>query len=298
MHAVSAATRLLLLLGDPVAHSLSPAFQNAAIRAAGLDAVYTTLRCDAQSVAPLIRALCRADGGGNVTVPHKALAAQCIERPTAAVQRTGACNTFWGEDGVICGDNTDVEGFRHAAVALLQAASARRHSGLRDVATDATQALQLAGSRTLIVGAGGAAAAAVCALLDDGAAEVTLLNRSPDRARTLAARFDERGETVKVVTAVAALQGVAFDLVVNASSVGLRDGEPLPFDLKTLGQVGAALDLVYRHGGATPWVRHARSLAIPAADGSEMLLAQGAAGFRRWFGVEPDVGVMRAALQR
>jgi shikimate dehydrogenase len=296
MHSVSAATRLLVLLGDPVAHSLSPAFQNAAIQAAGIDAIYTTLRCDAQSVGPLIRALCRANAGGNVTVPHKHIAAQCIEQPTDAVLRTGACNTFWGEEGAICGDNTDVEGFRQAAISLLDRASARRRSGIRDAAPDGPRAPALAGLRTLVVGAGGAAAAAVCALLDDGAAEITLLNRSPDRARTLAARFDERGDVLKVVAAAASLRNVAFDMVVNASSVGLRDDEPLPFDLKTLGGVGVALDLVYRRGGSTPWVRHARSLAIPAADGSEMLLAQGAAAFRRWFGVQAPLDVMRSAL--
>jgi shikimate dehydrogenase len=294
---ITATTRLLVLLGDPVAHSLSPAFQNAAIRHLGLDAVYTALRCDAQSVAPLIRALCRANGGGNVTVPHKAIAAQCMERPSAAVQRTGACNTFWGEDGVICGDNTDVDGFRQAAVSLRQEAAAWRGTRPGDVATDSTHAASgLAGISALVVGAGGAAAAAVCALLDDGAAAITLLNRSPDRARTLAARLDPAGETVKVEVTVNALRDVAFDLVVNASSVGLRDDEPLPFDLKTLGDVGAALDLVYRRGGTTPWVRHARSRGIPAADGSEMLLAQGAAAFRRWFGVDAPVPLIRQQL--
>ena len=114
-----ATTRLFLLLGDPVEHSLSPRFQNAAIRAAGIDATYAALRCDAQSVPHLIRALGRAGGGGNVTVPHKTIAAQCIERPTDAVTRTGACNTFWGDEGVVCGDNTDVAGFAHAAAQLV-----------------------------------------------------------------------------------------------------------------------------------------------------------------------------------
>lgn len=271
----SATTRLLVLLGDPVAHSLSPAFQNAAIRHAALDAVYAALRCDAHSVAPMIRALCRAGGGGNVTIPHKAIAAQCIEEPTPVVHRTGVCNTFWGHDGAIAGDNTDVDGFRQAALALRG---------------------ELRGARALIVGAGGAAAAAVCALLDDGAAGVTLLNRSPDRARTLAARFDPAGGTVDVVTTVAALRGTSWDLVVNASAIGLTPADPLPLDLAIPGDVGAALDLVYSHGRSTPWVRHARSLRIPAADGTGMLLAQGAAAFRRWFGVDPDLETMRAAL--
>jgi shikimate dehydrogenase len=273
----SATTRLLVLLGDPVAHSLSPAFQNAAIRHAGLDAVYLALRCGTESVAPLIRALCRAGGGGNVTVPHKADAARCIERPTPDVLRTGACNTFWAdESGAICGDNTDVEGFRHAALELT--------------------GTSLSGIRCLMIGAGGAAAAALCALLQDGAAAVTLLNRSADRASALAARLDPGGDLVRVIADAGQLQGEPYDLVVNASSVGLHEDEPLPLDLEPLGDVGAALDLVYRRRSGTPWVRHAITLGIPAADGSTMLMAQGAAAFHRWFGVEPPLHVMREAM--
>ena len=272
---LSAATRLFLLLGDPVEHSMSPLFQNAAIRERGIDAAYLALRCDRQSVGPLIRALCRANGGGNVTVPHKAAAAECLERPSPHVIRTGACNAFWGEDGVVCGDNTDVAGFHHAASRLL---------------TD------LAGTTALIIGAGGAAAAAACALLDAGAARITLINRSPDRAQLLAARLDPGRAVVRVVTSVRDVHGETIDLVVNASSVGLRDDDPLPFDLSTLARTRAALDIVYRRDRSTPFVRHARKLGIRAADGTEMLLAQGAAAFARWFGGEPPIELMRSAL--
>jgi shikimate dehydrogenase len=295
----SATTRLLTLLGDPVEHSLSPVFQTAAIRHCGIDAVYTALRCDAQSLAPLLRGIARGGGAGNVTVPHKALAAECIERPTAALQRTGACNTFWLEDGVICGDNTDVAGFRNAAGALLG-------QGRGELAGDRSGDLpddppvhgsgSLRGVRALIVGAGGAAAAATFALLEDGADSVTLINRSPDRARTLAARLDPAEGTVSVVTSVRMLHDRAFDLVVNASSVGLHHDDPLPIDLTLLRDVGAALDIVYRRGGATPWVTHARKHEVRAADGTGMLIGQGAAAFERWFGVPAPVEVMRGAL--
>lgn len=274
-HTLSAATRLFLLLGDPVEHSMSPLFQNAAMRARDIDAVYTALPCDRPSVGPLIRTLCRAGGGGNVTVPHKTAAAECIERPSSSVIRTGACNTFWGEEGVVCGDNTDLAGFRYAASQLLP---------------------DLAGASALIVGAGGAAAAAACALLDAGASAVTLINRSPDRARVLAARLDPAGTVIRVVISVKEVAGETMDLVVNASSVGLRDDDPLPFDISNLGRARAALDLVYRRDRATPFVRQARKLGIPAADGTGMLVAQGAAAFARWFGGEPPIELMRGAL--
>lgn len=276
IHDLTAATRLLVLLGDPVAHSVSPVFQNAAIRARNLDAVYAALGCDRQSVGPLVRALCRAGGGGNVTVPHKAAAAECIERPTEHVRRTGACNTFWGEEGAVCGDNTDVQGFLHAASQLLP---------------------DLSGASSLIVGAGGAAAAAACALLDADAGSITLINRSPDRARLLASRLDPDAHVLDVITSVHDVAGERFDLVVNASAAGLRDDDPIPFDLSTLARVRAALDVVYRASGSTPFVRHARSLGIRAADGTEMLLAQGAAAFERWFGGESPLDVMRSALR-
>ena len=276
-YTATSATRIYLLLGESVGHSVSPIFHNAALRDRRIDAVYAAFPCDRQSVGPLIRALCRAGSGGNVTIPHKAAAAQCIERPSELVVRTGACNTFWGSAGVVCGDNTDVVGFRHAASLLLP---------------------ELEGTTSLILGAGGAAAAAACALIDAGAAGITLMNRSPDRARALAGRLDPAGAVVRVATSVNELVGTTADLVVNASSVGLAHSDPLPFDLSTLRGVRAALDVVYRGDRETVFVRHARTLGITASDGTEMLLAQGAAAFVHWFGGESPIDVMRAALGR
>jgi shikimate dehydrogenase len=273
--APTAATRLYALLGDPVAHSLSPIFQNAAMRHLGCDAVYIALRCDAAHAPGLLRAIGRAGGGGNVTIPHKLIAADCIERPTEQLRRTGACNTFWLEDGQLCGDNTDVIGFRTA---------------LRRLVPD------ISGATTLVVGAGGAAAAVVCALIDDGVGRITLHNRSPDRAHTLAARFDPSRTSIDVVLSATSLAKERYDLVVNASSVGLGHNDPLPLDLELLDSPGAALDLVCHPPRATPWVRQARRLGIAAADGVDMLIAQGAAAFERWFNLPAPVDVMRAAL--
>lgn len=274
---ITARTRVLALLGDPVAHSLSPLFQNAALRHLGIDAVYVALRCESGAVAPLIRALCRAGGGGNVTVPHKATAAACVDRPSRLVERTGACNTFWEEAGLVCGDNTDVAGVRVMAERLLP---------------------HLDGSRILILGAGGAAAAALCALLDAGVHRITLLNRSPQRAAALAERLDPGMRTTAVASSVRLLEGQDFDLVINATSLGMTGDDPLPLDLARLGRAGAAFDTVCRRDGDTPWIRHARGLGITAADGTEMLLSQGAAAFRHWFDVDAPLDVMRAALTR
>jgi shikimate dehydrogenase len=268
-----ALTRTLALIGDPVAHSLSPRMHNAAIRHLGIDAVYVALRCEAASVAPLMRALAEAGGGGSVTVPHKRRAAAALDDAAPAVRRTGACNAFRAGHGRLCGDNTDVAGFRAAALELLP---------------------DLHGARVLVVGAGGAAAAALCALLEDGAARVAVCNRSPARARELAARLDPEGRIVAVVADAAGELRTA-DLVVNATSLGLRDDDPLPLALAAP-TTAAVLDMVYSPGGATPWVRHARGLGLRAADGSGMLLAQAVAAFRFWFERDPPIDVMRDAL--
>ena len=272
---IDTGTRLVALLGDPVDHSLSPRFQNAAFAAAGLDAVYVALRCDATGFEGLLRGIAGAGGAGNVTLPHKTRAATVVQKRTSAVERTGACNTFWAEDGRIHGDNTDVDGFGRAA---------------REVVGSP------AGARVLVLGAGGAARAAVLALMDARADRVHLLNRTPGRARALREALDPHGRRVSVVEEPDRLRREGYDLVVNATPLGLRPDDPPPLPLDSPARVGAVLDLVYRRGG-TEWSRQAREAGIPAADGTEMLIQQGAASYRRWFpGREPPVAVMRQAL--
>jgi shikimate dehydrogenase len=272
---LSAQTRLIALLGDPVAHSLSPRFQNAAFRAADLDGVYVVLRCDAATLPGLLRGIAAAGGAGNVTVPHKHHAAKAVDRRTPAVDRTGACNTFWESDGEVWGDNTDVPGVSRAI-----------HELLGGPAADA---------RVLLLGAGGAARAALCALTDQGAGRVLILNRTPSRADSLRQQFAGERTTLAVVREPRSLRGEQFDLVVNATSLGMRDDDPLP--LATTGELSirAALDLVYRPE-QTAWVRHLQRLGVAATDGLGMLLYQGAAAFERWWGCPAPLEAMRAAL--
>lgn len=271
----TSSTRLVALLGDPVAHSLSPAFQNAALRAAGLDGVYLALRCGADELPGLLRGIALSGGAGNVTVPHKEAAFRAVDRRTEAAERTGACNTFWLRGGEVWGDNTDVAGVSAAAEALL----GRPPRGLR----------------VLMAGAGGAASAALCALAEAGAGEVVVLNRTPGRAEALLARFRDAGIPLSRAESAEALRGERFDLAVNATSLGLRPGDPLPLPPRGGPEVAAGLDLVYAPG-ETPWVHALRAAGVPAADGVEMLLRQGAAAFERWWGVPAPLEAMRAAL--
>jgi len=247
--------------------------QNAAFEAAGVDGVYLALRCDAEGLSGLFTGLARAGGGGNVTLPHKGVAAGLVDRPSEAVRRTGACNTFWAEDGVIHGDNTDVEGFRRA----LESAFAGPHVGMR----------------VLLAGAGGAARAILVALMDIGVREVNVVNRSHERARAMARRIG--GERVRVLEAVEDAQGEEYDLVVNATSVGLRPGEAAILDLQGLGRVGGVMDIVYGKEG-TQLLAKATESGIPACDGRAMLLHQGAVAFERWWGEPAPMDAMERAL--
>lgn len=272
---VTADTRLFCLLGDPVEHSLSPVMQNAGFREAGVDGIYVALRSSADDVPALIRAVARAGGGGNVTIPHKKRAASAVEAPSAAVRRTDACNTFWAEDGTVRGDNSDVEGFRRAAEDFL-GRSPR-------------------GARVLLLGAGGAARAVLVALLGAGAEEVVILNRTVERARSVAERLDDGRLTV--AASAREIRSEPFDLAVNATPLGLSAGDPLPLDLDRPGPTGAVMDLVYGED-ATRLVREARRRGIAATDGGEMLVRQGAVSFERWWGRPAPVEAMRRALDR
>lgn len=270
----NAGTRLYALLGDPVSHSFSPVMQSAAFAATRLNATYVALRCASSDVPQLMRAIARAGGGGNITIPHKVTAVAGLDVRSHAVDRTGACNTFWLERDAVHGDNTDVEGFAAAARALVP---------------------DLEACDAFVLGAGGAARAAVCALLDHGARSVTVANRDLERARKFASQLDPKGEHLRVVSPDAQ-RGAAFDLVVNATPLGLKDDDPMPFVLPAFERVRAVLDMVYRRGG-TALVHQAAALDIPARDGLDMLIAQGAAAFERWTGQAAPLEAMRAALR-
>jgi shikimate dehydrogenase len=261
----------LVLLGHPVAHSRSPLFQNAALRAAGIPLVYETLDVPPAELPGTVGQLREANASGNVTIPHKeAFAALCVRR-TPIAERCGAVNTYWFEQGDLVGDNTDVGGVDAIVLALLGSARAT--------------------ASVALIGAGGSAAAVLAAAEGWGDARVSLYNRNMDRARALASRFPS--VTVVADSLEQALAGAT--LVVNATPVGLRDDEH-PVPVEGLRPDAAVFDLVYR-AGETAWVRAARNAGHRAADGEGMLVEQGALSFERWFGVQPDRDAMWRAMR-
>ena len=260
----------LVLLGRSLGHSLSPAFQNAALRQADLPLHYETLDVPASALGDVLEELASQDAAGNVTIPYKQNVFERCDRLMPLARRAGAVNTFWFERGELVGDNTDVPGFDAAVRGLVGAEPRSLTIGL--------------------FGAGGAAAAILTAIERWDRCTVLVHNRDQNRAVGLAERFS----SVARVSDVAELARQA-DLVVNATSVGLRDDEQ-PVDVARLREDTLVFDLVYRRGG-TAWVRAARERGLRAADGLGMLIEQGAVAFERWFGFPPDRDAMWQAVR-
>jgi shikimate dehydrogenase len=272
---ISGSTRVVGIIGDPVAHSRSPAMHNAAFAALKLDWVYVPFPVAAADVGAALAAV-RALGlaGINVTVPHKQVVLAHCDRLTPLARRVGAANTIVNQNGRLLGDNTDVHGF----------AQTLREARLR-----------LRGRHAVVIGAGGAARAVLAALGAAGAARITIANRTPERARALAAR--RWGAPVRVAP-LAALADDALladaALVVNTTSAALAGGG---FPAVAYAATPAAclfVDLLYGH--ATPYLAGARRARRRAVDGAPMLLHQGARAFTLWTGRRAPLAVMRAAL--
>ncbi len=261
----------LVLLGHPVTHSLSPKFQNAALRCAGIPLEYEALDVTPENLAATARLLAGVRGAGNVTVPHKEAFAECCAVLSPVARRTGAVNTFWTEDGELVGDNTDVGGF--------------------EAAVRATVGVPDAPFTVVVIGAGGAASGVLAAIERWEGAQARICARTVARAERLAARY-ARIATVYWSLAEA-VRGAR--LVVNATPLGVAGGE-LPVDPALLDADAAVFDLTYRRG-ETPWVQACRSQGRRASDGLPMLLEQGALSFERWFGVRPDRAAMREACR-
>jgi len=267
------------LLGWPVAHSVSPAMQNAAFRALGLPWRYELLPVPPDELAAAVDGLeGRGFQGANVTVPHKEAALALVDEADADARAIGAVNTLVRRGGGWLGTNTDAAGF----LAALQ------EGGFAP-----------AGRRALVLGAGGAARAVVYALGQVGCA-VAVHNRTAERAVRLCAELDAvAAASMAVAPSLAALDLDAIDLLVNATPVGqwpAADASPWPQSLP-LPAHWIVLDLVY-NPIETRLLARARAAGATAVDGLEMLVHQGALSFHLWTGQEAPLDAMRAAARQ
>ncbi|MEJ2311300.1 MAG: shikimate dehydrogenase [Gemmatimonadales bacterium] len=264
-----------VLLGLPVGHSPAPAMYGAAFSALGVDADYTTTSVTDLELSGAMRRIAER-GGGNITLPHKRRAAALLDVCTPSVDRSGACNCFWRDrDGSLVGDNTDIAGFLRSVRRLLKDAGSR-----------------LEGSRTLVLGAGGAARAVLVGLDEAGASVAEILNRTRLGADRMRDELQLQGLQARVLRSREEVTG-RYDLVINATSLGLQASDALPLDLSCL-ETTVAFDCVYGRDG-TAWTRHARGLGWTAGDGLDMLVEQARASVLDWLGAKPPAGPMREA---
>jgi shikimate dehydrogenase len=257
------------VLGWPVAHSRSPQMQNAALAAVGLaEWRYQLLPVPPELFDETVRALPAAGfRGANVTIPHKEAAVAVADTVSARARAIGAANTLIFDASAISAENTD-------APAIVE--------GLPFTAR---------GRTALVLGAGGSARAAVWALLDAGAAEVRIWNRTPERAVALAAAL---GGGTPVTRAAPA------DILVQCTSSGLDASVPmfkgLPLGADDVAGYECVVDLVYTRTG-TPLVAAARQRGIVAVDGLELLVRQGALSFALFTGLQAPVQAMHASAR-
>lgn len=273
---LSGATQVAGVIGDPIAHSLSPVMHNAGYAALGMDRVYVPFRVPAAGLKAALQGLVGLGIlGVNITVPHKERAARHLSELSAEARLLGVVNCIVNRDGRLLGDNTDARGLQR----------------------DLKQAgVILKGRAVVLIGAGGGAASALLALQREGVARIHLANRTRARALRLARRFAGLDIRVTGLEALADPELIApAAAVVNATSIGLQ-GEPFP----ALAYAAAPkdclfYDLVYRRE-TTSFLQPARARGLATADGIGMLLGQGVIAFELINGVTAPEPAMREAL--
>ncbi|MEW6585052.1 MAG: shikimate dehydrogenase [Nitrospirota bacterium] len=267
---ISGRTRITGIFGFPIEHTLSPAMHNAAFEALGLDYCYVPFLVPPDLLGDAVRSI-RALGiaGVNVTVPHKEKVMLLLDEVDEEASFIGAVNTIVNAGGRLKGHNTDGRGFMQSL---------------------AEKGISVKGASVLIIGAGGAARA-VGYYLCGKAGGVFIHGRTKDKVERL---VRDLGKIRSNAELVEDLSGIGrFDLVINATPLGLKDSDPMPLsaDLLTKGQI--VCDLIYRE---TALLREASKKGCVTVNGLGMLLWQGVEAFQLWTGKRPDVEVMRQAL--
>lgn len=273
------------VMGWPIAHSLSPAMQNAALAKAGIDYVYTALPVEPVHLAAAVAGL-RAlrFRGWNVTIPHKQAMIDLLDEIDEDAQIIGAVNTVVQENGRLMGFNTDVAGFL---------------AGL------AGAGFSLAQKRVVLLGAGGAARAVLWGLIKSGASRVTIGVRHPEKAEMLRQAFAPKASTLGTELAVYHWEEERFHaelaqaaLLVNTTPLGMapRTEAAPPIDWEQVQRSAFVYDIIYTPR-QTRFLREAAEHGHPTLNGEDMLVGQGAEAFRLWFGQEPDRALMKETLR-
>lgn len=278
----SASTSVAGIIGDPVRHSISPAIHNAAYSALGIDWVYVAFEVPAGGGEAAIDAM-RSLGlaGLSVTMPHKAAVVGKVDSLTPTARRLGVANTITRRptpDGgaVLEADSTDGDGFLDAL---------RSDDGFEP-----------AGKSCLVLGAGGAARSVALALAEAGASSIGVVGRRPEAVKSCLELAGPVAEAITPEPGSLEAAVLGADLIVNASPVGMKPGDGIPFDLDPawLGAHQAVIDLIYLPA-ATPFLSAARSRGAFTSNGLGMLINQAARQIEIWTGRPAPLDVMSAA---
>jgi shikimate dehydrogenase len=277
-------TKRLGIIGYPIGHSISPIFQQAALDALGIDAIYEKWEVTPEGVGDFVNGLRAPDSWGiNITLPHKQAVIPLLDEVDEWATAAGAVNTIVNHDGRLTGHNTDGPGFLRA----LQVETGYDPKG----------------TRALILGAGGAARGILLALARGGVDSLVIANRTMERAETLAKLAVENGvksEAIPIAGNVLIKAAASADLIVNCTSVGMFHGPDEQGTPLTAAQIPASAivnDVVYTPL-ETPLLMEAAAAGATALGGLHMLVYQGVLSFQMWTGQEAPADVMLAAATK
>lgn len=257
--------KLAGVIGWPVEHSLSPKLHNYWLKHYGIEGEYSAWAAEPKDLASALKSLLQKNWRGcNLTIPHKEATMILVDSVDEAAKAIGAVNTIVVKDNKLHGTNTDAYGFIE---------NIRPHLPARK-------------NKAVVLGAGGAARAVCYVLIQEGFAGITLINRTRDKSLALAEQFGKKISVGTWENRQALLDGA--DLLVNATSLGMKGKDPLDLDLSGLPESALVTDIVYTPL-VTPLLQQAKARGNPIVDGLGMLLYQAVPGFEAWFGRRPEV---------
>lgn len=272
-------TRLAVLLGCPVEHSLSPAMHNAAFQRLGMDCIYAALEVSPERMASAVETV-RSSSilGANVTVPHKEAVMPFLDQVDPEADWLRSVNTLVKKKGKLFGTSTDGPGF------------------LRSLGTHARK---IKGANVLLIGAGGGSRSVGGALVGAGAKRILVMDLAQNRVNDLVHMLKARRKSLEsggISKAEAERSMGDFSMVIQATPVGLHPGDASPVSLRGARKGAFAFDLIYHR--PTEFLTEAKREGLVGMDGLGMLLHQGALSFEHWTGKKAPVSVMREALCR
>ena len=273
----SGSTKIVRLIGYPVEHSKSPLMHNAAFQSLGLDFVYVLLSVKAPDLKEAVTGLRASNvAGANVTIPYKEEVIKYLDEITPEAMFIGAVNTIHNREGKLIGYNTDGQGF------------------ITSLLTDGK--IKLEGQRVFLIGAGGAGKAVAVKLAERGVERLVITDKIGERTESLVSRLQENIPDCPVYAVAMASKEFAeaiseSTLLINATPVGMNEGDPCVIDPDYLHKDLLIYDVVYNR--ETPLVGEAKKRGIKALGGIGMLIHQGAASFEIWTGQKAPVEVMK-----